>query len=268
MDNLIERFDKLGLRLRPWERRDEIFALTITGDTFFMQTGEGNEVHIQASDKDLNQAVLMVHELPREFEITIPAGSRRPDDIFVRESGRQIVVRRKTEEGTRHMLLGLDERGHPFVTQLPRNAISVKQAHDILKPPSVEGKQVRGKGANYRKRGQKAEQILRQGEWFFIEADQATQDLLATRENLIEKNIPIGPAFSGEIARSRGKVRQWRGNPHVADEVLILNANSRRQVYVRGRVKHAEHATLRFTKWMRIERNTEAGAAAGVSWVD
>jgi hypothetical protein len=271
LSSLSSRLQRIGLQVRPWDRSDQIFALDIQGDTFFLQEGEGNKVHIQATDRKLGQAVLMVHELSREFEVDIRKSQKQPRDVVVREvNDWTIAVRRKTPEAKRHLLIGRDERGHPFATQLRGSAVSVTQAHDQLKPEAVRGKRVKGKGKNFKKRGSKnAGKVFRQGEWFFSQVDQATQDLLNSRywANLIERKVPIGPFFDGSSSQF-GRIRRARGNPHTADEVLVYTANGDRKVYVRGRVRHSEHDTLKFPHWVILDRNTEVLAQTGISWVD
>ena len=273
MSSLSSRLGRIGLQVLPWNRSDEIFALDIQGDYFFLQEGEGNRVHVQATDRKLGQAILMVHELPRDFEVTIPRTAvQRSDRVIEEVSFNRVRVVRQTDEAKRHLLIGRDERGHPFATQLTAPAISVKQAHDQLKPEAVQGKRVKGKGKNYKKRGSRqGGKVYRQGEWFFSQVDQATKDLLNSPywANLIERKVSIGPFFSGDNARAfGGRVRQGRGNPHIADELIVYTGGGGRVIYVRGRVRHSEHATLKFRTWVRLYRNTEAQAQTGISWVD
>lgn len=273
MSSISSRLRRVGLQVRPWDRSDEIFALDIQGEHFFLQEGEGNKVHIQATDRKLGQAVLMVHELPRDFEVTIPRTAVQNRDRVIEEiSFNRVRVIRQTDEAKRHLLIGRDERGHPFATQLTEPAISVKQAHDQLKPESVRGKRIKGKGKNFKKRGSKSGgRVYRQGEWFFSQVDPAMKDILNSRvwANLVEKRVPIGPFFNGSaVSAFKGKARQLRGNPHIADELIVYTGGGGRVIYVRGRVRHSEHDTLKFLSWVRLDRNTEAQAQTGIAWVD
>src|SRR3989344_4818636 len=141
MNHLISKFHDLGLSLKPWtvapnvRGGQAIFAMNIQGGDFLMQPGEGTDIQVQAADPTMKQMVLMVHELPRKFQVEISKGLTAPGDKIVEEIGKyRVRVERSVPEGKRHMLLGLDEFGHPFVTQLASPAISVKQAHEILKP--------------------------------------------------------------------------------------------------------------------------------------
>jgi hypothetical protein len=79
----------------------------------------------------------------------------------------------------------------------------------------------------------------------------------------LEHSVPIGP-FSDNAVRGGKRVRQFRGNPHTADELIVLPgipvpggawAVRGREVFIRGR---------------KVIRNAEpnAGQASGVGWVD
>lgn len=257
MESLIKQFENVGLKLEPWVRGDEIFAMDIDGDAFLMQVGEGNDVFVQSIDTHMKQLVLMVHEKPREFEVTIPRGHIEPSDRVIRKAhANRVVVARKTPDEKRHMLLGVDERNHPFVTRLPEAAVTVADAHEALKPDRLKGIQVGGKGKNY-KRGRNDLKVVRQGEWFFIETSWEQRQFLQSQENgqklAIQKKVPIG--------HQHGRVS---GNPHIADE-LVSGINT---TWVRGKVRHTEHKTLKFKQWVEVVRNTEIGGNPGVSWVD
>jgi len=246
MNSLIDQFDKVGLSLREWARTDEIFAMDIRGSSFFLQVGEGNDVQVQSYDKAMNQLLISVQELGREFVAEIPVDTMQPGDVKIRDlPGKRVSVRRRTSLAKRHLLCGTDERGHPFISQLPGGATSVKSAHELLKPKAVAGKTVVGKGKNYKKRGKQAESIVRQGEWFFVEASKKELEVLNCRSHLIEKKLPIGSCYDGSVVRRGGKP-VTRGNPHVAEEVLMLRGDPRR-VFVRGSVRHIEHKTLKLT---------------------
>lgn len=70
-----------------------------------------------------------------------------------------------------------------------------------------------------------------------------------------------------------GTDKEMRGNPHTADELVVLIGVSRdRKVFVRGSVRHSDHDPVKFPSWRKVIRNTEEiqpnGAAPGVGWVD
>ena len=161
---------------------------------------------------------------------------------------------RKTTGQKRHFLCGLDER-QLFIAQLSSPVSSVREAHDSLKRPEVtlvEGKVGR---------------IVRQGEWFFLAPteEELERIRLGLKKNIIfiQRKVPIG----------RG------GNPHTADELLVLPGTRvpdgkfpvrATETFVRGSVRHIDHATASFMTWRKVIRNNEAnaGQALGVGWVD
>lgn len=250
-----------------------------------------NRIQVVGADKRIGQVVLMVHEAEREFEEKVPFTTvrhlreRSPEgwiDLMCRENmvrrdrvrvvsrgdrEPDVFVTRKTRSTKRHFLMGLDER-QLFIAQLPRAVSTVREAHESLKTGTVtlaEGK---------------VGKATRQGEWFFLPASKEELGLieLGLKKNLlvVERTVPIGPFTDGSV---RGpKVRQGRGNPHTADELIVVAgkpvegrwAVRAREVFIRGRVRHIDHETVSFSKWVKVIRNAEPnqGQALGVGWVD
>ena len=175
-------------------------------------------------------------------------------------------MKRRTSSQKRHFLCGLDER-QLFIAQLPKAVSTVRDAHACLKRTELvlaEGKGIKA---------------TRQGEWFLVEATKEELDLidLGLKKNLlvIEHSVPIGPFTVGGL-RGSGRVRQGLGNPHTADELLVLPGHPlahgfavrSREVFVRGRIRHVDHGTVAFSQWRKVIRNNEPGQAVGVGWVD
>ncbi len=247
---------------------------------------DDNRIEVVGTDKEIGQLVLMVHEPPRDFEENVP-WSRfmdlhgQPDwiatlarnlgvrsDAIIPRYGRgtilSVSIRRRTPGNKRHFLCGLDER-QLFIAQLTRGCSTVREAHASLKTTTVSVAEGQGIKA------------VRQGEWFFLEATQAElQEIeVGIKKNrlTVETNVPIGPFSVVGGVRGTGKVRQFRGNPHTADELVVVpNTFSvrGRELFIRGRVRHVDHATVKFSSWVRVIRNSEAnaGQALGVGWVD
>lgn len=247
---------------------------------------DDNRIEVVGIDKGIGQLVLMVHEAPRDFTEDVP-WSRfmdlhgQPDwiatlarnlgvrqDAIIPRYGRTSIlsvgIRRRTPGNKRHFLCGLDER-QLFIAQLNRGCSTVREAHASLKTTTVSLAEGQGIKA------------VRQGEWFFLEATKAElQEIeVGIKKNrfVVEENVPIGPFSVVGGVRGARKVRQFRGNPHTADELLVVpNGFSvrGRELFVRGRVRHVDHATVKFASWVRVIRNSEAnaGQALGVGWVD
>jgi len=265
------------------------FAKDARSEYFRIWPGsEGNRIEAVNIDKDHAQLILMVHETVREFEEKVPRATlkhvqqRDPEnwlDLLIREnrlnrrdlrihSKDRVSIIRRTSSQKRHFLCGVDER-QLFISQLPKPVSTVREAHRCLK--SVDVLFAEGKSSK----------VVRQGEWFFLEPTpeefQAINEAIRTKMITIEKTVPIGPFATGQIRGPR--VRQWSGNPHTADELVTFSGKALehgfpvrpREIFVRGRVRHVDHATVKFPQWKKVIRNTETvnqGAASGLGWVD
>jgi hypothetical protein len=247
----------------------DIFQMGILGtprkDRYFniFPGNSKNRVEVQGVDDDLRQLVLMVHEPVRTFTENIPKGRAEIDRKVVKvvgETNWNFIIERRTDDRKRHFLCGSDERDY-FICQLPRPVSTVRQAHEVLKPEVAREKSKKGK-------------VVRQGEWFFMEPSRLEYGQLVGLEKIgkleIYKKMPIGPAYQGSVSK-----RQRGGNPHTADELVLLRGLHENQVFIRGKVRHVDHATKEFDTWVRIVRNTERVEAttglarmSGVTWVD
>jgi len=176
------------------------------------------------------------------------------------------------EEGEKHrFLLGYDER-HWFVAGIPESSpvSRVRDAKVALKPEPVvvsEGS-VRRKVRDRRRNAAR----IRQGEWFFVPAVGTPID-------------PLRILGSEQLVRSRG------GKPHTCEqlyrfggETVYVNPGAPNglteeeyrqlsdrergrwswrvmkrnpKVYVRGRVRHPDHATVNLDGWHEVFSNTE-----------
>lgn len=209
------------------------------------QGAPGNRVVVTTVDKQRQQLIVMVHEARRSFEVELgkhvpaPRGARL---LRVTKWGAR-VFEQFTDERKRHFLAGMDEQ-HLFIA---RAAPTVWAAHVALKGDDVRQAERRAGG-----------KTVRQGEWFFLHP---------TAEELVEVD-EVARRTPHLIARSVGiaQAAQLRraGRPHEADEVLVLAG----RIYVRGHVKHPDHATLFLRGWRRTFGNTEASQPEGVLWVD
>lgn len=184
-------------------------------------------------------------------------------------------------------LCGHDER-HWFVAGIPEgaSASTVASAKQSLQPDVVRQLERATPSRRVRRGGRKTANFLRQGEWFFIPAPEA-----AVNEKLALRNEPL--------SRGRGKphrcelLYRWGGvTVYVCSrypsgieeserrELLLRNPEAaqwrwrvmRRNpvVYVRGRVTHPDHATIRLDGWHRVEMNTEhrSRAMASIAFLD
>lgn len=294
--NLVKAFDKAGLRLellkepiRSGTGMADIVQLDVgrnlrgNGRTewFRLWPGhENNNIQVRDADKKNKQVVLLVNEPTREFEEKVPIrkawGKGRSlsptrDEIkqdlgsgerILRRNKEEWVVLRKTSADTRYFLMGVDER-QLFIAQLAEPCTTVAQAHFSLSRTvlTADGKR-------------KGSALDRQGEWFFWETDQRARETIdeeiAKNRLVVHKKVPIG-SFA-----ARGG-----GNPHTVDELVVIPAINKlahgfgvrpRSVYVRGKVRHVDHKTIKFSHWREVVANNEGATArataSGVYWVD
>jgi hypothetical protein len=185
------------------------------------------------------------------------------------------------ENGEKHKFLcGHDER-HWFVAGIPETAPvgTVRQAKEALKPAEVQTVQAReGLRAKARNRRKNAA-YRRQGEWFFIPVAGFVVD-----EKLVLKNEPMSrgdgskPHWAEFCYRTGGEtVYVCSRHPNGVTEAQykgILAGSPKAKgwrwrtmrrnpgVYVRGRVRHADHATITLHGWHRVLMNTEGQSKA------
>lgn len=184
------------------------------------------------------------------------------------------------ENGEKHKFLcGHDER-HWFVAGIPESAPvgTIRQAKEALKPAEVQTAQARKRlKANVRNRRKNAA-FVRQGEWFFLPAPD-----LAVDEKLVLPNEPLRrgggkPHWAEFCYRTGGEtVYVCSKHPNGVTEAhykAILSASPKAKgwgwrtmrrnpgVYVKGRIRHADHATITLHGWHQVLMNTESQSKA------
>lgn len=236
------------------------------GERFRVWPGSGRcRVEVEGVDRRLQQLVLMVDEPKQTFEVEIGRWVV-PDRPIVRRDGHRRWVLQETAGAKRHFLLGMDE-AHLFIAQLPRGVSAVSSARELLKGRDVDRAE---RDAPFR--------TVRQGEWFLVALDAPR---LAALDTLAEWRPELVSRRRG-IAQAAGWARA--GRPHVADELLVLRAGfhlglpkhlvppavaAGPGVFVRGKLRHPDHATVELKSWRRALPNAEAfSQPSGVLWVD
>jgi len=206
--------------------------------------GEAERLEVLGIDPAHQQVVLLVKEPQAVFEESL------------RLRGRDLKFQRHTTNEARRFLIGMDEQ-HLFIAPLSRRAGSVAQAHAQLQPPEV----VEARARSVR--------VVRQGEWFFLAADDALQTRIAeqVRRLGVERHVAIGVPRGANAPRG-----------HFVDERVILRLPAAKdsnafEVWecVRGHVRHPDHKVLVLKRWHRVHRNTEAAPRDGfvlTNWVD
>ena len=191
-----------------------------------------NQVQVLDTDTAFKQLVLMVKEEARVIQM-------REWEPNLRKSVMRSI---KVPAAKRKFLLGFDERDL-FMAQLPASKpiTTVRQAHEALRNPSLPNKN--------------KIKIQRQGEWFFRPADKYELELIDESTDLIKRQSRIG--------------RDRRGKPHTAEEYLELGTTQDviGTIFVRGSVRHLDHASLNLRTWHRVYPNQE-DRTANARWID
>lgn len=223
------------------------------------------------------------------FELRIlPAAEPRIEVLQKLPHQRHLLLLTQAEDAAEKskFLCGHDER-HWFVAAVPgRSVATVRSAMEALKPPGVVAREAQvGLSARQRHR-RKNEAFRRQGEWFFVPVRGLKVD-----PKLVLSNEPVarsgGKSHWLEFAyRSGGETvyvvdrypsglseRQYR-------EELSRNPKARTwpwrtmrrnpALYAKGRVRHADHATIVLHDWHQVlmNRESEAPAMRHVAFLD
>jgi hypothetical protein len=199
--------------------------------------------------------------------------------VDVQPNLRHLLLMSDQRDGKHKFLCGHDER-HWFVAAVPERAAvsSVRTAFDALKPAAVRQReiQLQVKPRNRNRRRNAA--FIRQGEWFFV----PVPAWFVVNEKWILRNEPISrggkPHLCEELVRQGGElVYISPEHPGGLTESQHRRLLSRRpklrnlrwmaqrrnpMVFVRGRVRHADHKTILLDGWHQVLMNTETQSLA------
>jgi hypothetical protein len=214
------------------------------------------------------------------FEIVKQPGSEAEIVVLdVQPADRHLLLLVREGKDKSKFLCGHDER-HWFVAGIHEAAPvgTVRQAKEALKPAEVQTAQARqGLKAKARSRRKNAAYV-RQGEWFFLPAAD-----LAVDEKLVLPNEPLRrgggkPHWAEFCYRTGGEtVYVCSRHPNGVTEAQykgILAGSPKAKgwgwrtmqrnpgVYVKGRVRHADHATITLNGWHQVVMNTEGQSKA------
>jgi len=252
------KFTRIGARLKVsdfsgYHRRA---AGAITLDVQSDRKGEFFEI-LRRSEAEAEVAILDVQPADRHLLLLVREGKEKSK-----------------------FLCGHDER-HGFVAGIPESAPvgTVLQAKESLKPTEVQTAQARlnlnGKARNRRKNGA----FVRQGEWFFLPAPG-----LVVADKFVLPNEPLRRGNGGKphwvdfCYRTGGETvyvsRMYPNGLIEKQYKSILSRNPKAKswgwrtmrrnpgVYVKGRVRHADHATITLQGWHQVVMNTEGQSRA------
>jgi hypothetical protein len=215
------------------------------------------------------------------FEIVRQPGVEAAIAVLdVQPADRHLLLLVREGEDKSKFLCGHDER-HWFVAGIPESAPvgTVHQAKEALKPTEVQTAQARqGLRAKARSRRKNAAYV-RQGEWFFLPvADMAVDEKLVLRDEPLSRGSGGKPHWAEFCYRTGGEtVYVCSRHPNGVSEAQYKSILAGRPkakgwgwrtmrrnpgVYVRGRVRHADHATITLHSWHRVLMNTEGQSKA------
>jgi len=181
-------------------------------------------------------------------------------------------------------LCGHDER-HWFVAAVPeasRGVATVPTAMEALRPEPVLHRMASERIAGEQRFSRKNRAFRRQGEWFFL-----PEPGLVVDPKLVLRNEPLSRGAGSKPHRMEFAYRLGGTTVYVNQrypigmaqaEYAALSEEDRREaerlggrfrimtrdplLYARGRIAHADHATITLNVWHRVVMNTENNALA------
>jgi len=223
------------------------------------------------------------------FEISPTIGQSPSIDVLdIQPSDRHLLLLIREEGAKSKFLCGHDER-HWFVAGIPESAPvgTVRQAKEALQPTLVKSALARVGVSGKSRIRRKNAAFIRQGEWFFVPNPNLFVDHARVRRNEpLIRGIGGKPHWAEYCYRIGGEtVYVSNRYPNGVTElqyraILSSNANANKWpwkimkrnpgVYVRGRIRHPDHATITLHGWHQVVMNTEnqSRAMRNVAFLD
>ena len=250
---VVRHFESIGarVRFRPIEMR-LVSWQSIRPDAFTIDI---------AKDRRGSYFDIAVAESPPEFEV-----------LHKDVRDRHLLL--MTRDGHR-FLCGHDERDW-FVAEVPARVSTVRAAKDALMPPTVREAARRHAPAATARR--KNALFVRQGEWFFVPTDREFPADLILRDEPLQRGPGSKPHVCEQLYRKGGETVYIVGRAVFTEEEYAARVaadkdgsfrNQRRElrvlnpeVYVRGAIRHPDHAAVHLEKWHRVYINNEIPAGS------
>jgi hypothetical protein len=218
------------------------------------------------------------------FEIVRPAGAEAEVAVLdVQPDDRHLLLLVRENKDKSKFLCGHDER-HWFVAAIPEATApsgvgTVRQAKEALKPAEVRAAQARHRLKAKARSRRKNAAYRRQGEWFFLPAlDLAVDEKLVLRDEPLTRGNGGKPHWAELCYRTGGEtVYVCPRHPNGVTEARyqkVVAGNPKAKgwgwrtmrrnpgVYVKGRIRHPDHATITLHGWHRVVMNTEGQSKA------
>jgi hypothetical protein len=251
---------------------------THTIERQFERIGARAKVHADRMRFGGTVSIDVGHDNVGEF-FDINVGQTRDLDVLDAQPRiRHLLLMSRQSDGKHKFLCGHDER-HWFVAAVPKqtSVSNVRTAFEALKPLGVRQQQDQLKINRQKRNRRRNGAFIRQGEWFFVPVR------VRFDEQLIIRNEPIGrtggkPHICEELIRWGGELvyvnsRFPNGLTEPQYRKLIRRKPKMRKlgwvtqqrnpsVFVRGKVRHADHKTIVLNGWHQVLMNTEHQSVA------
>ncbi len=215
------------------------------------------------------------------FEIIQQPGAEAEIAVLdVQPADRHLLLLVREGKDKSKFLCGHDER-HWFVAGIPESAPvgTVRQAKEALKPTEVQTAQARHRLKAKARSRRKNAAYRRQGEWFFLPvADMAVDEKLVLRDEPLTRGNGGKPHWAESCYRTGGETvyvcSRYPNGVTEGQYQKIVAANPKAKgwgwrtmrrnpgVYVKGRIRHPDHATITLHGWHRVVMNTEGQSRA------
>lgn len=183
----------------------------------------------------------------------------------------------RSADGQR-FLCGHDER-HWFVAPIAGAVSTVRAAKQSLLPPAVWEQVMRLPAGEVDKRRNAV--FMRQGEWFFAPTSRKFRRPVIHKNEPLQRTARSKPHICEELIREGGTLvyivrgqqysekeyKQRKSRDPKFDRQGYRTMISNPDVYVRGYVRHSDHATITLNGWHRVFINAEL-TTSSVSFLD
>jgi len=208
------------------------------------------------------------------FDIAQGTGAPKFEVLQIKPKEQHLLL--YSRDGQR-FLLGFDER-HWFAAGIKDSVSTIRDAKFSLLPTPIS-EQVRGLSSR-KIDNRKNDVFKRQGEWFFVPTDREVPDNLILKDEPLQRAVGSKPHICQELYREGGELvylryghiyteDEWqeraKTDPNFAAAYRTMMRNP--DVYVRGYVRHSDHATIHLLGWHRVYINEEF-MTASVAYLD
>jgi len=178
----------------------------------------------------------------------------------------------------RRFLCGHDER-HWFVAAIADRVSTVRDARKSLIPRPLRDKAGKMKPREISKR--RNSEFKRQGEWFFVPTQKQFDNAAILKNEPLQRTPRSKPHICQELVRIGGtkvyvvgaltyteeEYQRLRRQGRIRGSVSTRVANP--EIYVRGYVRHPDHATIWLDTWHRVYLNGElVGPSTHIGYLD